>query len=48
MTPLYKWWLERKAKRRLAEIVAMTRESYATEQYRRRRAAALKGRAVRG
>lgn len=34
---------ERWAQRRLAEIVAQTRASFECEQYRRRRAAALKG-----
>lgn len=34
---------ERRARKRLAEIVAQTRASFECEQYRRRRAAALKG-----
>jgi len=33
---------ERKARKRLHEIVTQTRNSFACEQYRRRRAAALK------
>lgn len=40
MTRLRQWL----AARRLARIVAATRASYAVEDYRRRRAAALKGR----
>jgi len=34
---------ERRARKRLAEIVAQTRASFECEDYRRRRAAALKG-----
>lgn len=34
---------ERRARKRLAEIVASTRDSYECRRYRERRAAALKG-----
>lgn len=37
-------WKERQARKRLAEIVAQTRSSFACQDYARRRAAALKGR----
>lgn len=38
---------QRSAQKRLAEIVSQTAESYEVRQYRERRAAALKGLALR-
>lgn len=38
---------EHQARARLAELVAQTRNSYELQRYRERRAAALKGRALK-
>ncbi len=40
---LIRWLRERRAQKRLAEIVRDTRDSYECRRYRERRAAALKG-----
>lgn len=54
MNPLHNWlsrqagkYRQRAAQKRLAEIVEQTAESYEVRRYRERRAAALKGSALR-